>query len=179
MNIRDSRFAVLAAVSAATLICGIQHTHAISMSTRLQSIGQSGQSAGVNVGHTVIASSPMNRLNAVGAFVASCAASHTGSISDQRGLPASALLGGTQLVVTVPAWLPAVRIMPGFEFTPAGTTLTCTYNWTSEAEESSYTIGAFGVGMTIGGEKAREGSSVPFQMHMPGGDDDSNNGCIH
>lgn len=179
MNIQNFRLTSCAALSAVVLTCGVEHAHALSMNTHLQSIGQYGQTSGVSVGHAVIASTPMNRLNAAGAFVASCASPYTGTISDQRGLPASTLLGGTQLVVTVPIQLPAVRTMPGFEFTPAGTTISCTYVWSAEAEESSYTIGAFGIGMTIGGEKARAGSSVPFLMHMPVGDDDSNNGCIH
>jgi hypothetical protein len=69
--------------------------------------------------------------------------------------------------------------MPGFEQVPGGTTLACNYIWTSEAEESSFSIGAYGIGITIGGQKARDGSSLPFEMYKPGGDADSDNGCIH
>lgn len=176
---RNTMLPALAILASAILTCGAQSAHALNLDTHVQSISQSGTSPLVNLGHVVSASSSMNRLYAAGAFEARCVSTYTGAISDQRGLPAESFFGGTQLTVTVPAWLPAVRAMPGFEQVPAGTVLSCSYNWTSEAEESTYTIGVPGFGITIGGQKARDGRSVPFIMTKPAGDADSDNGCIH
>jgi hypothetical protein len=149
------------------------------MSTYVTMISQSGFTAGVNLGHAVSASSDLNRLFAAGAFEARCVSSYTGSINDQRGFSAESLFGGTRVTVTVPQSLPALRYMPGFDQVPGGTTLSCSYNWTADAEESTYTAGIPGFGITIGGRKAHDGSSVPFEMYKPGdsGSDD-NNGCI-
>lgn len=169
----------MAMLSGAILTLGAQPAHAFNMNTQLQSIYQIGFTAAVSLGHTVIASSDMNRLYAAGAFEARCVSSLTGSIVDQRGLPAEALMGGTQLYVTVPEWLPAQRNMPGFDQVPGGTTLNCSYNWTADAEESTYSIGVPGFGITIGGKKAHGGSSVPFEMYVPGSGSKDNNGCIH
>ena len=170
----------LAMMSGAVLVVGNSPAHAFNMTTRLQAIYQVGFTAAVAVGHTVIASSNMNRLYAAGAFEARCPSTITGPIIDQRGFSAETLLGGTQLYVTVPASLPAQRIMPGFDQVPGGTTLNCSYSWTSDAEESTYSLSIPGFGITIGGEKAHAGSSVPFEMYQPGSSgSDDNNGCIH
>jgi hypothetical protein len=150
------------------------------MNVYVQSIYQSAFTAGVNLGHTVSASTDMNRLNAAAAFVASCVSSYTGSITDQRGFGAETLLGGTRVTVTVPEGLPAMRYMPGFDQVPGGTTLACSYNWTADAEESTYSMGIPGFGITIGGKKLHDGRSVGFEMYKPGSSGtDDNNGCIH
>jgi hypothetical protein len=169
----------LAMMAGAVLVVGNSPAHAFNMNTRLQAIYQVDFTAAVSLGHTVIASSNMNRLYAAGAFEARCVSTITGAIVDQRGLPAESLLGGTQLYVTVPEWLPAQRIMPGFDQVPGGTTLNCSYIWTADAEESSYSVGIPGFGISVGGEKAHAGSSVPFEMYQPGSGSKDNNGCIH
>jgi hypothetical protein len=180
MITRDPRISAAVLVAVASLTCGTQRVHAaFGMRTYIQSISQSGFSASVSVGHTVMANSDMNRLYAAGAFEARCVSSYTGSITDQRGLSAQSLLGGTSLTVTVPEWLPAVRTMPGFDQVPGGTTLACTYNWTADAEESTFSAGVPGFGMTIGGLKAHDGHSVPFEMYQPGGNGERGTGCIH
>jgi hypothetical protein len=173
------RFSACAVLSAAALVCGAQRAAAFSMSTYVQSISQSGFTAGVNLGHTVSANSDMNRLYAAGAFVASCASSYTGSINDRRGFSAESLILGTRVTVTVPDWLPALRNMPGFDQVPGGTTLSCIYNWTADAEESTYTMSVSGFGITIGGQKAHDGRSVPFEMYQPGSSGNKESGCMH
>src|SRR3982750_1002263 len=173
------KFPAIALLSVAALACGVQRAQALGMNTYVQSISQSGFTAGVNLGHTVSASSNMNRLHAAAAFVASCASSYTASINDQRGFSAESLIFGTQVSVTVPELLPAQRIMPGFDQVPGGTTLSCIYNWTADAEEAMYTVSIQGWGITIGGEKAHDGRSVPFEMYQPGSDGNKSSGCIH
>jgi len=175
-NQKISAFVLL---SAAVLVFGAQPVEALNMSVYVRSISQVAFTAGVNLGHSVSASSNLNRVNASAAFEARCISSYTGQIIDQRGFGAQSLLGGTSLTVTVPASWPAQRNMPGFDQVPGGTTLSCSYNWTADAEEATYTIGANGVGFTIGGEKNHDGTSVPFEMYKPGASGtDDNNGCI-
>ena len=177
MNSR-SYSAAVGLLAIAVLACGSPSVHAFSMRGQVQSIRQQeGFTSGVYLGHIVMASSSMNRLIAGGAFEARCPSSHTGTINDRRTLSASALIGGTELYVTVPEWLPALRQMPGFENVPRGTTLMCSYNWTAHAEEATYTVGVPGFNMTIGGERGSDGRSVPFEMYKPGGSEEDN-GCI-
>jgi hypothetical protein len=178
MNIRSFTFPAVAIISTAVLACGAQPAQAFALRAVPMSIYQNGATAGVFLGHTVIASTNMNRLIAGGSFTATCASTDTGTITGQRTLSAEGL--GAQLYVTIPEWLPALRGMPGFEYVPAGSTLLCTYDWTAHAEESTYTMGIPGFGTTIGGQRGSHSDSVTFVMIKPaaGGDDD-NNGCIH
>jgi hypothetical protein len=178
MNTRNITIAVSALLATAVLICASPCAQAFNVSGVVQSIRQNGFTSGVYLGHTVVASSSMNRLIAGGSFEARCPSSYTGTINDQRTLSASALAGGTQLYVTIPEWLPALRSMPGFENVPGGTTLMCSYNWSAHAEESTYTVGIPGFGFTVGGERGSDGRSVPFEMYKPGNSDEDNNGCI-
>jgi hypothetical protein len=178
MIVSNFRLFALVLLSGAALLCGPRSAHAFGMNVYVQSISQSGFTAGVNLGHTVMANTDMNRLNAAAAFQASCVSSYTGSINDQRGFGAETFLGGTRITITVPEWLPALRNMPGFDQVPGGTTLSCTYNWTADAEESTYSTGVPGFGMTIGGKKAHDGRSVPFEMYQPGSGGSKENGCM-
>jgi hypothetical protein len=121
----------------------------------------------------------MNRLYAAGAFEARCPSTITAPSSISAVLGGN-LLGGTQLYVTVPASLPAQRIMPGFDQVPGGTTLNCSYNWTSDAEESTYSDQYSRIRHHHRWRKGARGSSVPFEMYQPGSSgSDDNNGCIH
>jgi len=151
----------------------------LTMSTRLQTIAQLGNgSTAVSLGHTVLANTNMNRLIAGGTFNASCASTYTGSIPGERTLPSESFISGNVLYVTIPAQLPAYLNMPGFESVPSGSTLSCTYAWTSRAQESAYTIGAQGIGFTVGGQEARDGGSVGFYMYKTDGDGDPGHGCL-
>ncbi len=126
------------------------------MSTSLQPISQLGVgSTAVNLGHTVYAGTNFNRLVAGGSFNASCVSAYTGSIPGERTLTSALVARYNQLYVTIPAQFPAVLNMPGFENVPAGSVLSCTYAWTSRAQESTYTISLLGFGITIGGEEKK------------------------
>ena len=153
---------------------------AVTMSTRLQTIYQIGNGAQVNIGHTVIAHTNLNRLLAGGTYVAACAASEMLPTSGQRSLSSQENIGGNQLYVTIPSVLPARVNMPGFNAAALrGRRLDCTYTWTSRAVEGSYTIGAGGGGFAIGGEEMTEGSTESFSMNVPGlGDGNGDSSCI-
>jgi hypothetical protein len=150
----------------------------LTLQTVISDIYQNGETAGVYLGHSVISSTPMNRLTAGGTFEAKCVSPYTGSITGQRTL-SSTLLTGNQLYVTIPEWHPALADMPGFDFVEAGSTLSCGYYWTSVAEEATYSVGIPGFGITVGGAKGSQGGTVPFTMHKPANDVADDTGCIH
>src|SRR5688500_8967943 len=118
MTIRSFTLPAVAIISTAVLASGAQPAQAFSLRGGPVSIYQNGATAGVYLGHTVIASTNMNRLTAGGAFTANCPSGDTGTIRGERTLSAQGF--GAQLYVTIPEWLPALRNMPGFEYVPAG-----------------------------------------------------------
>jgi hypothetical protein len=129
--------------------------------------------AGVRLGHTVIASTLYNRLTAGGTFSASCISPVMAPATGQRTLSRENGLGGVSLVVTVPEWVPTLVNMPGFYSLSRGETVSCTYNWTSRAVESGYSIGASGISYQTGNGEISEGFFQPFTMSVPG---DTNTG---
>jgi len=161
-------------VVVAGLLCGAHAASALNMQVYVQSISQSAYTSSVNLGHTVLASTPYNRLIAGGTFVVRCTDPRTGTISGQRTLSSAQFTGNT-LYVTIPELLPTTRLLPGFTQLPKGVQISCSYDWTARASEGSYTIGAGGVGITIGGEERADGSSVPFTMTR---EDNDGEGCI-
>jgi hypothetical protein len=177
MNTRDFliRFALLTCMTAGPLSTPV---HAVTLAVQPSSIYQNGATAGVWLGHTVAASTNMNRLLAGGSFRAHCFDGGTSPITGERSLPASALFGPLQLYVTIPAKLPALYNMPGFYNVQRGSRIQCSYDWTAHARESMYTIGIPGISVPIGGEERSESDSIIFWMSKPGrstGDDDA---CI-
>ena len=179
MELRISALLMALGVTGALFNSPAAHA-TLSMSTAVGSIYQIGDgSTGVSLGHIVQARTNLNRLVAGGSFNASCASDYTGNIPGERTLPSESLASGNVLYVTIPEWVPSVRNMPGFENAPGGTVLSCTYAWTSRAQESTYTIGIPGFGITTGGEERRDGGSVGFYMYKSGSDADPSHGCFH
>ncbi|HTU64576.1 MAG TPA: hypothetical protein VMF52_01390 [Steroidobacteraceae bacterium] len=161
--------ATFAAAIAAALLMGTQPAHAVPvMNTYVSPIYQVGNGAGVNLGHTVLATTVYNRLIAGGTFVASCISSVMSPASGQRTLSAETLGGGTSLVVTIPTNQPAIVNMPGFYSLNRGDTVNCTYTWTSRAVESGYSIGFNGISFQTGNGERADGFFKPFTMSVPG-----------
>ena len=133
----------------------------------------------VRAGHTVSASTNYNRLIAGGEFIVRCA--HPSMMLDvpgRRSESGESLTGGVRFDVTIPYQQPAYVNMPGFHALPRGTIVECQYVWTAQANEGHFTIGANGIGMTVGMGEKRDGSVADFRMQKPGtatGDDDA---CI-
>jgi hypothetical protein len=151
---------------------------AVNLSVAPSSIYQFGNGSGVYVGHTVMASTSMNGLEAGGTFRAHCMSPDTGDIPGSRSLPSSGLIGPRQLYVTIPAQLPALRNMPGWAAVPRGSRLMCDYDWTAYAKESAITLGVPGISTIIGGQHITDSGRITFWMKKPGtstGDDDA---CI-
>jgi hypothetical protein len=136
--------------------------------TTVLPIYQIGNGAGVNMGHVVQASTLYNRLLAAGTFSASCASALMQPATGQRTLSTDNLMGGLSLTVTIPEWVPAIVNMPGFYSLTRGTTVSCTYNWTSRAVEGGYTVGAGGVSFQSGNGERADGFFRQFQMSVPG-----------
>jgi hypothetical protein len=174
----DSKFLFQVAAFTAAAFTLMTPARAVTLNVVPSSIYQSGTTALVYHGHTVVASTNMNRLEAGGSFRATCMSPDTGSITGSRSLPAAALLGGLQLYVTVPAQLPGLKPMPGFESAPRGANLQCSYDWTAYSREAQYTLGVPGVSVPIGGGEMSLSSSVSFRMRKPGTATGNDDACI-
>lgn len=163
-------FAKGLALSAAVFLSGT--ASAVSLHTVLVPIYQVGSGAQVILGHTAVASTNYNRLYAGGTYTAVCAAAEMLPTTGQRFLSSDGPNGPRSLNVTIPAVHPARVNMPGFNATTLrGRRLDCTYNWTSRAVEGQYTIGAGGIGYTIGGGEESQGSTELFTMSVPSSSD--------
>lgn len=161
------------------LACAGQ-ANAIDLKTTNLTVYQVGTGSLVKVGHVVHASTNYNRLTAGGSFVASCAHQITNlPITGNRSLFTENAFGGLRLDVTIPAQQPAHRNMPGFNALPRGTTINCTYNWTSIAVEGGYTVGVGGTSFQTGNGSVSEGGSEHFIMNVPGtSSSEDNSVCI-
>ncbi len=170
---------LLAATVLGVAILSAPRANAVSMHVVPSSIHQVEFTAGIALGHTVTASTNMNHLNAGGAFEARCPSPLLLPIRRNRSLPAQVIFGGAQLYVTIPEVVQTTIDMLGFENLPDGTTLSCSYDWTAAAEDSSYTLGFGGFSFAYGGDKITDAGNVPFEMYKPGSDASTKQGCIH
>jgi hypothetical protein len=153
--------------------------NAVTLRTHVLPIYQIGTGSQVSMGHTAIATTNYNRLYAGGTYQAVCASSEMLATSGQRFFTSEGTIGGTAATVTIPAIIPARIGMPGFDAAAMrGRRIDCTYNWTTRAVESNFTIGAGGVGFTIGGGERNEGGTQIFTMSVPSLGDDSGSTCI-
>ena len=168
----------LAALSGVVLGLSAVPTQAVTLSVHPASTYQFGTGSGVYLGHTVIASTNMNALEAGGSFRAHCMSPDTGDITGARSLPASGLVGPQQLYVTIPAQLPALRNMPGFFNVPRGANLMCSYDWTAYSRESAYSVGIPGVSTPLGGGHMSDSGSTTFWMRKPGTSTGGDDACI-
>ena len=139
---------------------------------------QFGTGSGVQLGHTVIAGTNINRLIAGGTFLVSCDRQDLGQIPGSRTLSSALNLQYNQLYVTIPDTVPSLRNLPGFLNLPRGQQSMCHYNWTAFAEEGTYTIGSPPLSITVGGEKAGDSGVVTFWMKKPGTADGDGDACI-
>ena len=170
----------LGALAALELLAGSKPALAApTLRTTVLPIYQVGTGAGVSLGHVVEAWTAYNRLTAGGSYVASCASSQMMPTTGQRFLSSDGFTGGRSLTVTIPEWVPATVNMPGFSSLTRGTTVTCTYTWTSRAVEGGYTYGPGGISWQTGNGERSEGSTQPFEMSVPGDTNtDDWQGCI-
>jgi len=179
MNSLKIKSLAFTAVASVIFAGGAKTAHAITGNTSVLPIAQVDFTAGVKLGHLVDATTYMNAIIVGGTFRVSCPSQYTGTIEGQNSLSQSFSWPPNTLSVGVPPGsLPAIRQLPGFNNVPDGTTLTCGYYWTASARESTYSAGVPGIGLPVGGETYNAGDTVTFEMYKPGGDADSNNGCI-
>jgi hypothetical protein len=159
-----SIYFVSSAILALSLSSGAS---AITMAVRVGTIGQSGTGPQVRVGHTVQASTNYNRLWAGGSYTVSCAHPSMQPAGGSRSLFDGPLIGPASLVVTIPRNQPATVTMAGFESLAPGSFVSCTYRWSAFAREGTYTIGAGGIGSTVGGGEHNEEGTRVFNMTSP------------
>jgi hypothetical protein len=168
---------VLAAFSAALILVSPREASAVQLDTVVSNIHQIGTSAGVSLGHTAIGYTNYNRITVSGAYTTGCASAVMMPTTGQRTLTREEIVGGFGLITTIPDRVPAVVDMPGFQLLAPGSRIACTYNWTTKAVESSYSVGIPGFGSQTGAGERAQGGTWPFMMVVPaasGGDDD---GC--
>jgi len=178
MNIPNSFFRLCALSATALVLATPPEASAVQLSTHVTSIYQLGVGAGVMLGHAATGSTNYNRITVGGAYIAQCASPLMLPTTGQRTLSRENLTGGLSLVTTIPQVVPSLVNMPGFNALPAGTTVDCTYNWTSRAVESGYTIGAGGGSFPVGNGERSEGGTQLFVMNVPAATgDDSGDGC--
>lgn len=139
---------------------------------------QLGTGSGVQLGHTVIAGTNLNRLTAGGSFLVSCDRQEAGTIPGNRTLSSNLIGQYNQLYVTIPDTIPSLRNVPGFSSMPRGTELMCQYNWKGFAREPTYTVGIPGFSITVGGEEKEESGVVTFWMRKPSTADGDGDACI-
>jgi len=159
-------------------VCCLTAQASLSMKVVPYQAQQLGTGSGVQLGHTVVAGTNLNRLIAGGSFIASCDHQDTGTIPGSRTLTSDLIAKYNQLYVTVPDTVPSLRNMPGFSSLPRGTELMCQYNWKAFAREPTYTVGIPGFSFTVGGEEAEGSGVVTFWMRKPGTADGEDDACI-
>jgi hypothetical protein len=161
------------------LLAFVNHAAAVTLKVQPLSVYQVGTGSQVKIGHVVHASTNYNRLQAGGTYVATCADPVMSPTSGQRGISSENLLGGLQLAVTIPEWIPAYVNMPGYYSLPRGAEVACTYAFTGYAIEGGYMVGAGGISFQVGNGSQNEGGTQNFFMRVPGGTDpNDNSACI-
>jgi len=164
-------------LSFAALLVASQHASAIEMSVQPSTPSQWGNGSAFYLGHTVLASTDFNTLNAGGAYTAQCNHPATLPMTGERALASSTYgFGKNMLTVTIPAQLPALRNLSGWTQIPGDTLLSCNYRWTAFATEGGYSIGAGGISFQTGNGTMRDGGTIDFQMYRPA-KNDADGGC--
>jgi hypothetical protein len=178
MNTRHHVGGLLAALATALMFLTPREAAAVELDTVVSPIHQIGVTANVSLGHTAIGYTNYNRLTVSGTYSAACASSVMLPTVGQRSLTREEIVGGFSLITTIPAQLPSTVSMPGFTSLPAGSRVACTYNWTSKAVESSYSLGIPGFGSQTGGAERADGGTYPFTMVVRAADTWPRDGCV-
>ena len=166
-------------VLAAGALLGTPHVaSAVEMYTYVSTPSQWGTGSAYYHGHTVMASTRFNILNAGGAFTVQCNHPATVPMTGERALGSTTWgLQPNMLTVTIPEKLPAVRNVTGWLQIPGGTTLSCGYRWTSFATEGGYSLSGGFISVPIGNTSMRDGNTVDFTLYRPPRED-ADGGCI-
>jgi hypothetical protein len=145
------------------LLCASQSASAVSVDAYVTNIQQFGTGSAFYLGHTVLAHTIFTSLSAGGTYSAQCAHPATLPVTGERALSTYSL-GGNSLIVTIPAQLPALANMTGWNQVGPGTELACNYRWTGFATEGGFSIGAGGISYPLGNGTERIGGTVDFTM---------------
>jgi len=166
-----------AIVAIAALLGASQSAFAIDMQVYVSTPSQWGTGSAFYLGHTVMASTDFNILNAGGAYTVQCNHPSVLQMTGERALASSTFgFGKNMLTVTIPAQQPAVQHISGWLQVPDNTSLSCNYRWTAFATEGGYSIGAGGISYPIGNGTMRDGGTVNFTMYRPSRED-ADGGC--
>jgi hypothetical protein len=162
----------------AALLNAPQLASAVEMYTSVSTPSQWGTGSGFYHGHTVMAATRFNVLNAGGNFIVQCNHPSTVLMAGERALGSTTWgLQPNMLTVTIPERHPAVRNVSGWLQVPGDTTLTCNYRWTSFATEGGYSLSGGFISVPLGNTSMRDGGTIDFEMYRPPRED-ADGGCI-
>ena len=163
----------------AGLLTAAQPAAALAMRTYLAAPYQVSTGAGVSLGHAVTGSTDYNRLTVAGSYVAQCASALMMPTQGSRNGYTENVLGGLTLTTNTPQIVPSIVNMPGFFSLTRGTTVACTYDWTSTVAEGGYTWKYGFISYQTGNGTLHEEGTQTFSMSVPGGSDGGDRvGCI-
>jgi hypothetical protein len=150
---------------------------AVALDAYVSTPSQWGSGSAFYHGHTVLASTHFNGLNAGGGFTVQCNHPATLPMTGERALSSTTYgFERNSLTVTIPAQQPALRNVSGWTQIPGNTKLSCNYRWTAIATESGYSIGAGGISFQVGNGTVRDGGTVDFELYRPD-KEDASGGC--
>jgi len=155
-----------------------QFASAVQMNVYVSTPSQWGTGSAFYLGHTVLASTDFNILNAGGNYTVQCNHPATLPMTGERSLGSSTYgFDKNRLTVTIPAQQPAIQNISGWLQVPDNTILSCNYRWTAFATEGGYTVGAGGISFQVGNGTMRDGGTVNFTLYRPSRED-ADGGCI-
>jgi hypothetical protein len=155
-----------------------QLVFAVNVTGYVSTIQQFGTGSAFYLGHTVLASTDFNRLDAGGTFIAQCNHPATLPVTGERAFTSTTFgFGKNMATVTIPAQQPATRNVTGWTQVPPETHLSCSYRWTAYATESGYSVGAGGITFQVGNGSARDGGTTDFTMYRRTRPEDAGGGC--
>ena len=180
MNFRSMIQFQCVALAAVILAGTSSDAQALNLSTALLDVRQVDFTSGIRLGHLVTGRTSMVSIVVGGTFRVTCPSSYTGVLEGYNWRAQTYTTPNVLTVEVPPGFLPAERVLPGFDNVPGGTSLQCSYNWTGAGKEATYQLSAYGLGMTIGGETTSQADTRIFEMYQPNGDGERDNtSCIH
>lgn len=132
-----------------------------------QPIAQQGLTPHVSVGLIVWARSNLNQLAAGGGFTMGCPPPAGLPVHVDRYLTDYQFTGPTDLWVTVPQYLPATRVIPGFYDLKEGTIVDCTYQYKGSAREGGYSVSGRGFTFSLGYGETSRSDTIVFTVRKP------------
>jgi hypothetical protein len=126
---------------------------------------QVGTTNRVQVGLAVQGWTDTLQLTVAGAYQVNCPAGLP--IEAQRAASATQYPAGFSFTLTVPGWIPAEYVIPGWSEWAAPATKTCNFVYTGRAKEALVSLSGFGIQITLGSGERVDGNTRQFTVVKP------------